>query len=133
MRPLGYYKGREQTYAKHLFLDTYLERVARNILSFSDEFIYVDGFSGPWQSGDDEFNEVGKSNAGFMKKGGQVMEVPAQWIGDRLRFVVVVHTCEIPPALISPELDEACTEHHAERYPAEQQHGNGRSRHIARS
>ncbi len=58
MKPLEYYQGREQTYAKHLFLEQYLERVALNILSFSNEFIYVDGFSGPWQSEDDEFEDT---------------------------------------------------------------------------
>ena len=46
------YVGREQTYIKHFFLERYLERVAYNILSFRDNFVYVDGFSGPWRSED---------------------------------------------------------------------------------
>jgi three-Cys-motif partner protein len=50
MKSLGYYRGREQTYLKHFFLERYLERVAYNIGSFANEFVYVDGFSGPWQS-----------------------------------------------------------------------------------
>ena len=58
MRPLEFYEGREQTYAKHLFLEKYLDRVAWIILSFSDEFTYVDGFSGPWQSGDERFQDT---------------------------------------------------------------------------
>ena len=33
MRPLEFYRGREQTYVKHFFLEKYLERVAYNILS----------------------------------------------------------------------------------------------------
>ena len=50
MQSLDYYRGREQTYLKHFFLERYLERVAYNIGSFVDEFVYVDGFSGPWKS-----------------------------------------------------------------------------------
>ena len=44
------YKGREQTYIKHVFLDKYLKRVVYNILSWRKKFVYVDGFSGPWRS-----------------------------------------------------------------------------------
>jgi three-Cys-motif partner protein len=44
------YHGREQTYAKHLFLEQYLERVAFHIAYAHDEFVYVDGFSGPWKA-----------------------------------------------------------------------------------
>ena len=58
MRAPESYRGREQTWAKHLFLERYLERVARNILSFRDEFVYVDGFSGPWQSKDEELKDT---------------------------------------------------------------------------
>jgi hypothetical protein len=45
-----YYRGREQTYLKHFFLERYLERVAYNIGWSAPEFVYVDGFSGPWRS-----------------------------------------------------------------------------------
>jgi three-Cys-motif partner protein len=44
------YRGREQTFVKHLVLRSYLELVAYNILSFRDEFVFVDGFSGPWKA-----------------------------------------------------------------------------------
>ena len=37
------YRGREQTLVKHLVLEKYIERVAFNILSFSNEFVFVDG------------------------------------------------------------------------------------------
>ena len=56
MKAPEYYSGREQTYLKHYFLERYLERVAYNILSFQSDFVYVDGFSGPWKS-TDEANE----------------------------------------------------------------------------
>jgi hypothetical protein len=62
MRAPDFYRGREQTYAKHFFLEQYLERVAWNILSFRDEFVYVDGFSGPWQSDDEEFHDSHSRN-----------------------------------------------------------------------
>lgn len=52
------YEGREQTYVKHFFLENYLERVAYNILSFSNEFVYVDGFSGPWKSANEAFQDT---------------------------------------------------------------------------
>lgn len=72
------YKGREQTYVKHFFLQNYLERVAYNILSFSNEFVYVDGFSGPWKSANENFQDTSFKIAierlrsirdGFSKKG----------------------------------------------------------------
>jgi three-Cys-motif partner protein len=44
------YRGREQTFIKHLLLRRYLERVARNVLWAYQEFVFVDGFSGPWRS-----------------------------------------------------------------------------------
>lgn len=53
MREPAYYRGREQTYIKHFFLEKYLERVVYNIASFRDTFVFVDGFSGPWRSSDE--------------------------------------------------------------------------------
>src|SRR5579871_2714891 len=46
------YVNREQTFAKHLLFEFYLETLAYHILSFKDGFVYVDGFSGPWESKD---------------------------------------------------------------------------------
>jgi three-Cys-motif partner protein len=46
------YVDREQTFAKHLLLEFYLETLAYHILSSWDEFVYIDGFSGPWESKD---------------------------------------------------------------------------------
>src|SRR5262245_36215397 len=53
MKSIDYYRNREQTYLKHFFLERYLERVGSNIRSFRDDFVYVDGFSGPWKSRDE--------------------------------------------------------------------------------
>ena len=58
MKPPEFYTDREQTYLKHFFLERYLERVAYNILSFADDFVYVDGFSGPWRSKDEAFADT---------------------------------------------------------------------------
>lgn len=58
MKPPEFYIGREQTYLKHFFLERYLERVAYIIGSFADDFVYVDGFSGPWQSAGQAFEDT---------------------------------------------------------------------------
>lgn len=58
MKPPENYRGREQTYIKHFFLERYLERVAYNILSFQNDFAFVDGFSGPWKSADEAFEDT---------------------------------------------------------------------------
>jgi three-Cys-motif partner protein len=52
------YKGREQTLVKHILLRDYLERVAWNILSFKDDFVFVDGFSGPWKHASDDYSDT---------------------------------------------------------------------------
>lgn len=52
MKPPQDYRGREPTYLKHFFLERYLERVAYKVGSFATEFVYVDGFSGPWRTED---------------------------------------------------------------------------------
>lgn len=58
MKPVEYYRNREQTYLKHFFLEHYLDRVA-HVIGFShSEFVYVDGFSGPWKSHDEKFEDT---------------------------------------------------------------------------
>lgn len=58
MKAPEFYRDREQTYVKHLFLEKYLERVAYNIGSFRHDFVYVDGFSGPWRSEDEGYGDT---------------------------------------------------------------------------
>jgi len=58
MKSIDPYRQREQTYLKHFFLERYLERVGFNICSFKKDFVYVDGFSGPWKSRDEEFEDT---------------------------------------------------------------------------
>lgn len=52
------YAGREQAWVKHYFLENYLERLIHKTASRYNEIAYVDGFSGPWQSGGENFNDT---------------------------------------------------------------------------
>jgi three-Cys-motif partner protein len=52
------YRGREQTFIKHVILKRYLERVARHILWSQQEFVFVDGFSGPWGSTSSNYEDT---------------------------------------------------------------------------
>ncbi len=58
MKPVAYYKDREQTYLKHFFLERYLEAVAYHIGFSHPEFVYVDCFSGPWRASDEELGDT---------------------------------------------------------------------------
>ena len=58
MKPVSYYKDREQTYLKHFFLERYLETVAYHIGFWHTEFAYVDCFSGPWRTADQELGDT---------------------------------------------------------------------------
>lgn len=63
----SHYQGREQTYVKHLFLERYLDRLANKILRTKlrtvPKLIYVDGFSGPWESESGEGSDTSYSLA----------------------------------------------------------------------
>jgi three-Cys-motif partner protein len=52
------YIGREQSYVKHVFLESYLERLAHKIASTYSHIVYVDGFAGPWQSANEQFQDT---------------------------------------------------------------------------
>ena len=58
MKPVEHYAAREQTYLKHFFLESYLERVAWVIGWSHPQFVYVDGFSGPWKSDNEKFEDT---------------------------------------------------------------------------
>lgn len=47
---LKHYVGREQAFVKHTFLDEYLKAALGIICSRYGEFVYIDGFAGPWKS-----------------------------------------------------------------------------------
>lgn len=52
------YRGREQTFIKHLILRRYLETVAWHILWSQADFVFVDGFSGPWASASPNYEDT---------------------------------------------------------------------------
>jgi three-Cys-motif partner protein len=47
---IAHYTEREQAFVKHTFLDKYLPSLMGKVCSWCDEFVYVDGFAGPWKS-----------------------------------------------------------------------------------
>ena len=47
---LADYAGREQAYVKHRLLAEYLSPLAYKVGSAWDSIVYVDAFSGPWQT-----------------------------------------------------------------------------------
>lgn len=52
------YAGREQSYVKHVFLESYLERLVHKTASTFQHIVYVDGFAGPWQSANERFDDT---------------------------------------------------------------------------
>lgn len=52
------YKGREQAWVKHQFLESYLEALLFKVGSFSNDIVYVDGFAGPWKSVGEKFEDT---------------------------------------------------------------------------
>jgi three-Cys-motif partner protein len=58
MPALDDYVDREQAYVKHIFLERYLEALFHKTGSSYNEIVYVDGFAGPWQSADENFEDT---------------------------------------------------------------------------
>jgi three-Cys-motif partner protein len=52
------YAGREQSYVKHIFLERYLEALVFKTASTYPHVVFVDGFAGPWQSANEEFEDT---------------------------------------------------------------------------
>ena len=72
------YVGREQAFIKHSLLRSYFSALIHKIVSKYDEFVYVDGFSGPWESADEDFADTSFGIAlAEMQKAKQV------WAGHR--------------------------------------------------
>jgi three-Cys-motif partner protein len=53
-----WYDGREQALVKHTFLDTYMPAQIPKVVSWADEFTYVDLFAGPWLSKSDDYADT---------------------------------------------------------------------------
>jgi three-Cys-motif partner protein len=58
MVSLADYAGREQSYVKHVLLESYLEKLVHKIASRYDHVAYVDGFAGPWLSANEKFEDT---------------------------------------------------------------------------
>lgn len=58
MVALEHYKGREQSYVKHVFLECYLQRLIFKTAPTFGHIVYVDGFAGPWQSANEKFEDT---------------------------------------------------------------------------
>lgn len=52
------YIGREQSYVKHVFLESYLEALVHKTASIYPHIVYVDGFAGPWRSANERFEDT---------------------------------------------------------------------------
>ena len=52
------YRRRAQSFVKHEVLRAYLERAAMIILSKYPDFVFVDGFSGPWQNAREDLSDT---------------------------------------------------------------------------
>lgn len=52
------YAGREQSYVKHIFLERYLEALVHKTASKYPHIVYIDGFAGPWQSANEQFQDT---------------------------------------------------------------------------
>jgi len=52
------YRGRAQTFVKHQVLRHYLDRAAMTLLSGWDDFVFIDGFSGPWRNARPDFSDT---------------------------------------------------------------------------
>src|SRR5205085_2350618 len=65
----------------------------------------------------DQLHEVIEQHAGLVHVPGKVVKRRAQGVGQRLSLVVIRETRKIDPARITAQLDEASSEHDAERQP----------------
>lgn len=52
------YAGREQAFVKHTFLESYLGSLVYKTAGAFDHIVYVDGFSGPWQSSGENYADT---------------------------------------------------------------------------
>lgn len=58
MQVPGHYKGREQSYIKHLLLKTYLEKLFMIIGQHQSTISYVDCFAGPWEEQSEDLSDT---------------------------------------------------------------------------
>lgn len=106
-----WYEGREQALVKHTFLDTYMPAQIPKVVSWADEFTYVDLFAGPWQSKSGNYADTSFGIALRRMTEAKVMQAR---IGRSVKMVA--HLVEKDPASYA-ELTEA-----VKRFPAVEAH-----------
>lgn len=106
-----WYEGREQALVKHTFLDTYMPAQIPKVVSWADEFTYVDLFAGPWQSKSDDYADTSFGIALQRMTEAKAMQAK---IGRSVKMVA--HLVEKDPANYA-ELTEA-----VKRFPAVEVH-----------
>lgn len=87
------YRGREQSYVKHVFLESYLERLAFKTARAYGHVVYVDGFAGPWQSANEAFEDT---SFGIALK--ILRRVKSEWESRGYRVEVSAHLVERDPS-----------------------------------
>jgi three-Cys-motif partner protein len=80
------YDGRVPAFVKHTFLSHYLPALCQKVSSVFGEFIYIDGFAGPWKASDTEayqdtsfgvaLDAMGATR-GFQRKQGRAVKMTA--------------------------------------------------------
>src|SRR6476660_6746086 len=68
--------------------------------------------------GNDQFNKMIPSRPELVKPMRRKVQIPADWTGDRLGFVVIIKAGKIAPARIAAQLDQPCSNHDAKTKPA---------------
>lgn len=75
-----FYANRGQTRVKHYILEKYLEGLAYKVLHGYGELTYVDGFSGPWESKDENY---GDTSFGLAIRTLKTVQAKARYYGKR--------------------------------------------------
>lgn len=82
----AHYDGRTQAFVKHTFLCEYLPALCQKTSAIFENFVYIDGFAGPWKSkdtarySDTSFGialDAMGSTQGFQKKRGRAVKMTA--------------------------------------------------------
>ena len=64
-----------------------------------------------------ELNKMTEEHGEFVRKSGQTVEVPAKRIGQRLRFIVIEKTGQLPPARVMTQLDKSGAQFRSKKHP----------------
>lgn len=117
-----WYEGREQALVKHTFLDTYMPAQIPKIVSWANEFTYVDLFAGPWQSQSSDYSDTSFGIALGRMTGAKATQAK---LGRRVRMVAhlvgktAANCAELTEAVKRfPEVEAHCYSGLAEQHAA---------------